>query len=231
MNIDVFTLFPDSFAWFNSQQHVRNAQELGHRVEAIDYRDSTTLTGRQVDDTPFGGGAGMVLRVDVVESALRDRYGVDPAGGSPGRRVIALTPGGRVLDEELVEELSASSDLTLLCGRYEGFDERIIEHFCTDQVSLGRFVLAGGEIPAMAVCDAVLRKLPGVLGHADSAVEESFSAALDGQPEYPHYTRPAVWRDWAVPEILLSGDHGRIEAWRRAESQARGAANNSPDDG
>ncbi|MCX6394482.1 MAG: tRNA (guanosine(37)-N1)-methyltransferase TrmD [Solirubrobacterales bacterium] len=231
MNLDVFTLFPDSFEWFLGQHHVRNALQLGHQVECVDYRDSTTLSGRQVDDAPFGGGAGMVLRVDVIEAALRDRYGIDPANRAPGRRVIALTPGGRVLDEDLVNELAAEESVTLLCGRYEGFDERAIDNFCTDRVSLGRFVLAGGEIPAMAICDAVLRKLPGVLGDEHSAVEESFSEALDGAPEYPHYTRPAVWRDWAVPEVLLSGDHGRIEEWRMAQSQARGAAQNAQEGG
>ncbi|MEI7889415.1 MAG: tRNA (guanosine(37)-N1)-methyltransferase TrmD [Actinomycetes bacterium] len=231
MKLDVFTLFPESFDWFLSQHHVRNALELGHEVECVDYRESTTLSGRQFDDAPFGGGAGMVLRVDVIEAALRDRYGVDPAQPDPGRRVIALTPGGRVLDEALVNELAAEESVTLLCGRYEGFDERAIDHFCTDRVSLGRFVLAGGEIPAMAICDAVLRKQAGVLGDEHSAVEESFSEALDGAPEYPHYTRPAVWRDWSVPEVLLSGDHGRIEEWRKAQSQARAAAENAQEGG
>ena len=126
--------------------------------------------------------------------------------------MIALTPGGRLLDDALASELAAEPALTLLCGRYEGFDERIVEHFCTDEISIGRYVLAGGELAAMVVCDAVLRKLPGALGHEDSAVEESFSPALEGAPEYPHYTRPAEWRGWRVPEVLLSGHHERIRA-------------------
>ena len=221
MKADVFTLFPQWLDWFRTQRHVRNALALGASVEAVDYRAFTTLSGRSVDDTPFGGGAGMVLRVDVVEWALQGRYGVDPVQLRDRRRVIALTPSGRVLDEQLVTELAAQDELTLLCGRYEGFDERILEHFCTDQVSIGRYVLAGGELPAQVVLDAVLRKLPGALGDEASAHEESFSAALGGLPEYPHYTRPASHRGWAVPDVLLSGHHAQIEAWRRAESRRR----------
>ena len=221
MRADVFTLFPAAFDWFCGQRHVRNAIEHGARVECVDYRDSTTLSGRSVDDTPFGGGAGMVLRVDVVEWALRARYDVDPVELGARRRVIGLTPGGRMLDEALVCELAAEPELTLLCGRYEGFDERILEHFCTDRVSIGPYVLAGGELPAMVLLDAVLRKLPGALGDAASAHEESFSAALEGHPEYPHYTRPAEYRGWPVPDVLLSGDHARVEAWRREQSMRR----------
>jgi tRNA (guanine37-N1)-methyltransferase len=228
MEIDVFTLFPEAFSWFESQRHVRNALDAGHRLGYFDYRDTTTLSGNVVDDSPFGGGAGMVLRVDVVEWALRARYGVDPvdliapqSSGGPRRRVIALTPGGRVLDDALVDELAAEPALTLLCGRYEGFDERILEHFCSDRISIGRYVLAGGELAAMVVADAVLRKLPGSLGHEESAVEESFSAALEGAPEYPHYTRPADYRGWNVPEILLSGHHAKIREWRLDQSRQR----------
>lgn len=222
MEIDVFTLFPEWFEWFESQRHVRNAMAAGHKLGYVDYRASTPLSGGQVDDTPFGGGAGMVLRVDVVEAALRARYADDPVSVARSRRVVALTPGGRLLDDALVDELAAEPALTLLCGRYEGFDERIVEHFCSDTVSIGRYVLAGGELAAMVVCDAVLRKLPGALGHEDSAVEESFSAALEGAPEYPHYTRPADYRGWPVPEILLSGHHANIKEWRL--QQARGRA-------
>ena len=221
MRIDVVTLFPEWFGWFYGQRHVANALAAGHSFETVDLRATTPLTAGQVDDTPFGGGAGMVLRVDVMEAALRARYGTDPVQERERRRVIALTPGGRLLDEGLVGELAAEEDLTLLCGRYEGFDERILDFFCTDQVSIGRYVLAGGELAAMVLADAVLRKLPGALGHADSAAEESFSAALGGAPEYPHYTRPASWRGWEVPEVLLSGHHERIRTWRRQESARR----------
>jgi len=225
---DIYTLFPSWFDWFREQRHVRNALALGHAVETVDYRDTTTLSGRSVDDTPFGGGAGMVLRVDVVEWALRARYGVDPVDLGSQRRVIALTPSGRLLDDALATELAAEDDLTLLCGRYEGFDERILEHFCTDQVSIGRYVLAGGELAAMVLLDTVLRKLPGALGDEESAVEESYSAALQGLPEYPHYTRPADHRGWSVPEVLLSGHHERIREWRLEQARLRGEAQNEP---
>ena len=221
MKADVFTLFPQWFEWFRTQRHVGNALKLGHAVETVDFRASTPLNWGQVDDTPFGGGAGMVLRVDVMEAALRDRYGEDPVSLRSRRRVIALTPAGRVLDDALATELAAEDELTLLCGRYEGFDERILEHFVTEQVSIGRYVLAGGELAAMVVLDTVVRKLPGVLGKDASAVEESFSDALEGAPEYPHYTRPADWRGWTVPDVLLSGHHARVDEWRREQSRKR----------
>ncbi len=221
MKADVFTLFPQWFEWFRTQRHVENALALGHELTMVDPRATTPVKWGQVDDTPFGGGAGMVLRVDVMEAALRARYGVDPVSLRESRRVIALTPAGRLLDDALASELAAEPSLTLLCGRYEGFDERILEHFVSDQVSIGRYVLAGGELAAMVVLDTVLRKLPGVLGDDLSAVEESFSEALDGAPEYPHYTRPAQWRGWTVPEVLLSGHHARVNEWRREQSKRR----------
>jgi len=224
MDIDVFTLFPEWFGWFSEQRHVRNALAAGTRLQFVNFRDHSPLSGRQVDDTPFGGGAGMVLRVDVMDSALRAHYGIDPVELPRSRRVIALVPGGRLLDEDYVQELAAEPALTLLCGRYEGFDERIIEHFCSDTLSIGRYVLAGGELAAMVVCDTVLRKLPGALGDASSVIEESFSAALQGAPEYPHYTRPADYRGWQVPAVLLSGHHGCIRDWRIRRSRERGRA-------
>jgi len=221
VNIDVFTLFPDAFTWFRSQRHVANAMQQGHALECVDPRATTPLRWGQVDDTPFGGGAGMVLRVDVMEAALRARYGVDPVELPRRRRVIALTPAGRQLDDALASELAGEEELTLLCGRYEGFDERILERFCSEQLSIGRYVLAGGELAAMVTCDAVLRKLPGVLGKDASAVEESFSPALGGAPEYPHYTRPADWRGWPVPDVLLSGHHENVRRWRLEQSRLR----------
>jgi tRNA (guanine37-N1)-methyltransferase len=224
LNVDIFTLFPEWFEWFATQRHVSNLLGSGSRIECVNYRDHTPLSGRQVDDTPFGGGAGMVLRVDVLDSALRGHYGVDPVELRSRRRVIALAPGGRLLDDRLVDELAAEPALTLLCGRYEGFDERVLEHFASDVVSIGRYVLSGGELAAMVLCDAVSRKLPGALGDERSAAEESFSTALDGDPEYPHYTRPAEYRGWRVPEVLLSGHHERIAQWRRERSRERGAA-------
>jgi tRNA (guanine37-N1)-methyltransferase len=223
LRIDVFTLFPSWFDWFTGQRHVRNALELGNELGFVDLRATTPLKAGQVDDTPYGGGAGMVIRVDVVEAALRARYGVDPLELPSGRRVIALAAGGRRLDDALVAELAAEPDLTLLCGRYEGFDERVHEQLATDVVSIGPYVLSGGELAAMVVCDAVIRKLPGALGHEESALEESFSEALEGAPEYPHYTRPFDWRGHTVPEILLSGDHARVREWRRERSRQRAA--------
>jgi tRNA (guanine37-N1)-methyltransferase len=216
MRIDVFTLFPEWFGWFAEQRHVRNAVEHGSELRLFNYRDSTPLSGRQVDDSPFGGGAGMVLRVDVVDAALRAVYGED----RPPARVIVLAAAGRPLDERLAAELAGEPHLALLCGRYEGIDERVREHLADDALSIGPYVLAGGELAAMVVADTVLRKLPGALGHADSAIEESFSAALGGAPEYPHYTRPASYRGWEVPEVLLSGDHARVREWRLKRSRA-----------
>src|SRR3954465_9100496 len=224
MQLDVVTLFPEWFEWFEGQRHVANALTHGHELRTLNPREHTSLSGGQVDDTPFGGGAGMVLRVDVMDHALRGFYGVDATEARHRRRVIALIPGGRLLDDRYVDELAQEPAITLLCGRYEGFDERIVQHFASDTLSVGRYVLSGGELAAMVVADAVLRKLPGSLGHAESSVEESFSAALGGNPESPHYPRPAEYRGWKVPDVLLSGHHEEIRTWRRARSQERGAS-------
>jgi tRNA (guanine37-N1)-methyltransferase len=215
MRLDIFTLFPEAFDWFQSQRSVRNALAEGNELHFFDYRDTTPLSAGQVDDAPYGGGAGMVLRVDVVDVALRAVYGEEKP------RIVLLSPTGRLLDDELADELTGEPHLALLCGRYEGFDERVHEHLADEEISIGRYVLAGGELPAMVVADVVMRKLPGALGHADSAVEESFSRTLEGMPEYPHYTRPPVYRGWDVPEVLLSGDHERVRDWRMEQSRAR----------
>jgi len=221
VNLDVVTLFPQWFDWFKSQRHVTNALGLGHELSFVDLRATTPLKAGQVDDTPYGGGAGMVIRVDVVEAALRARYDVDPLELREQRRVVALAPGGRQFDDALAAELAAEPALTLLCGRYEGFDERVHEQLASDVVSIGPYVLSGGELAAMVVCDAVIRKLPGALGHEESAVEESFSEALEGAPEYPHYTRPFDWHGHTVPDVLLSGDHARVREWRLERSRER----------
>ena len=215
MQIDVFTLVPHAFAWLTEQRPV--AAVLGTELDLrlFGYRDTTPLRAGQVDDEPYGGGAGMVLRVDVVAAALDAVY-----GGAPGRRVIAFTPPGRQRDQRLVEEVAAEERLTLLSARFEGFDERVVEHLSTDAISIGPYVLSGGELPAMVLVDAVARLLPGAL-REESARAETFSEELEGGLEYPHYTRPAEFRGWKVPHVLLSGDHGRIEQWRRDQSRAR----------
>ena len=220
MRLDIFTLFPEWFEWFMGQRHVRNALEDGHKLRLFNPRVRSPLSGGQVDDTPYGGGAGMVMRVDVIDAALEAAY----AEAERPERIVLLTPGGRQFDDALATELAEAGEVALICGRYEGVDERVREHLATDAVSIGPYVLSGGEPAAMVVADAVLRKLPGALGHADSVVEESFSPALGGAPEYPHYTRPASYRGWDVPEILLSGNHEAVRDWRLERSKERGEA-------
>ena len=221
MVIDVFTLFPEWFDWFLGQRHVRNALRLGHDLRLFNYRDTTPLANGQVDDAPYGGGAGMVIRVDVVDAALQAVYGPDTAAMLARRRVAVLAASGRRLDDTVAAELAGLETLTLLCGRYEGIDERVAEHLANDSISIGPYVLSGGELAAMVVADTVFRKLPGALGDEHSAIEESFSPALEGAPEYPHYTRPAAYRGWEVPEILLSGHHEEVRRWRRAAAAKR----------
>ncbi len=215
MRVDIFTQVPHAFGWLTEQQPL--AGVLGRELELrlFNYRDTTPLRAGQVDDDPYGGGPGMVLRVDVVDAALDAAYGATrPA------RVVALTPTGRPLDQGLVEELAEEPELALLSSRFEGFDERIVSHLCTDAISIGPYVLSGGELPAMVVLDAIVRRLPGALADG-SGEHESFSAALDGGLEYPQYTRPAEYRGWEVPSVLLSGNHGTIELWRREQSRVR----------
>jgi tRNA (guanine37-N1)-methyltransferase len=215
VQLDVFTLLPHAFAWLTEQRPV--AAVLGDELELrlLNYRDYTPLTGGQVDDEPYGGGAGMVLRVDVVAAALDAVY-----GGTPDHRVVALTPQGRQLTQAVVEELAEEERLTLLSARFEGFDERALIHLASDAISIGPYVLSGGELPAMVMVDAVTRRLPGALAEESGAVE-SFSRELDGGLEYPQYTRPPEFRGWRVPDVLLSGDHRRIDEWRKEQSRLR----------
>ncbi len=217
MQLDVFTLIPHAFAWLT--EHRPLAAVLGSELELRlwSYRDFTPLAGGQVDDEPYGGGAGMVLRVDVVCAALERVY-----GDAADRRIVALSPQGRELDQALVNELAREDELTLLSARFEGFDERVVEHVATDAVSIGPYVLSGGELPAMVLLDAVARRLPGAI-RDESAAFESFSDALEGGLEYPHYTRPPEFRGWRVPDVLLSGNHGAIEAWRRERTRVKAA--------
>ena len=197
------------------------AAVLGSELEVrlFGYRETTPLRAGQVDDEPYGGGAGMVLRVDVVAAALDAAY-----GERRDHPIVALTPRGRQLTQAVVEELAARERVTLLSARFEGFDERVLEHLATDAISIGPYVLSGGELPAMVIMDAVARRLPGALGNEESGVEESYSEELEGELEYPHYTRPPEFRGWRVPDVLLSGDHGRIADWRREQSRLRSAA-------
>jgi tRNA (guanine37-N1)-methyltransferase len=216
LQLDVFTLVPHAFAWLTEQRPL--AAVLGDELDLrlFSYRDYTPLNSSQVDDEPYGGGAGMVLRVDVVAAALDAVY-----GDAPGHRVVALTPQGRQLTQAVVEELAADERLTLLSARFEGFDERALIHLASDAISVGPYILSGGELPAMVVIDAIARRLPGALGSEESGLVESFSAELAGGLEYPQYTRPAEFRGWRVPDVLLSGDHRRIEEWRREQSRLR----------
>jgi tRNA (guanine37-N1)-methyltransferase len=215
MQIDVFTLLPHAFSWLTEQRPLAAVVGSELDLRLWNYRDFTPLTGGQVDDEPYGGGAGMVLRVDVVDAALEGVYGdVGP------RRIIALTPQGRQLDQELVEELAGEDAFTLLSARFEGFDERVLEHHATDAISIGPYVLSGGELPAMVVLEAIARRLPGAL-REESSTYETFAPALEGGFEFPQYTRPAEFRGWRVPDVLLSGDHARIDSWRREQSRER----------
>jgi tRNA (guanine37-N1)-methyltransferase len=215
VRLDVFTQVPHAFAWLTEQRPLAGILGEALELRLFNYRDTTPLRAGQVDDEPYGGGAGMVLRVDVVAAALDAAYGAAPA-----HRIVALTPQGRQLTQAVVEELAGEEQLTLLSSRFEGFDERVVSQLCSDAISIGPYVLSGGELPAMVLLDAIARRLPGALA-AGSGEHESFSAELEGGLEYPHYTRPADFRGWVVPEVLLSGDHARVAAWRREQSRAR----------
>lgn len=223
LELDVLTLFPGHLAWLPTSRPVRNALGAGSlRLRMLDLREHAPGRHRQVDDAPYGGGAGMVIRVDVVCAALEGVYAAPVDRILAERRVCVLTPAGRQLTDAVASELARDERVTLLCGRYEGFDERVHEHLANDAISVGPYVLSGGEVAAMAVIDAVTRKLPGALGKEESHLEDSFSETLGGRVEYPHYTRPEQYRGWEVPEVLLSGDHGRIARWREQRSAERG---------
>jgi tRNA (guanine37-N1)-methyltransferase len=206
----VLTLFPEMFPGPLGVSLAGKALNTGlWSLDTVDIRSFATDAHRTVDDSPFGGGPGMVMRPDVVDAALAAQSG-------PGPRIY-LSPRGRVLDQERVRALAEGPGLVVLCGRFEGLDERVIAAHRLEEVSLGDFVLSGGEPAAIALLDACVRLLPGVVGKAETLVEESFEAGL---LEYPHYTRPQLWRGREVPEVLLSGNHARIKAWRRAEAEA-----------
>jgi tRNA (guanine37-N1)-methyltransferase len=212
LRVDVLTLFPDAVEGYASTSVLGRARERGvWDLHLHDFRDAASDVHRSVDDTPFGGGAGMVLRAEPIIATVESTPDL-------ARPIIALTPSGRVFTHDVARELSALAGFTLLSGRYEGFDQRALDLVVDEELSLGDFVLAGGELAALCVIEAVVRLLPGALGNDDSALDESFG---DGLLEYPHYTKPADVRGRRVPEVLLSGDHARIERWRRAQALAR----------
>jgi tRNA (guanine37-N1)-methyltransferase len=216
MRVDVFTIFPDLLEHYLEGSVLGRARRAGLLdIRVVDLRAGAADPRRSVDDAPFGGGAGMVLAPEPIFHAVEAATALRP--------LFLLTPGGRRLDQRLVEELAAlgrppSGGFSLLCGRYEGVDQRVADHLADGELSVGDFVLAGGEAAAIVVVEAVARLVPGVMGNDRSGLDESFS---DGLLEYPHYTRPAVFRDWSVPAVLRSGDHARIGRWRRAQSLAR----------
>jgi tRNA (guanine37-N1)-methyltransferase len=211
MRIHVFTIFPDMVGEFAQRSLLGRAQASGAlEVRVHDLRAATTDPHRSVDDAPFGGGAGMVLMPEPVFAAVE---AVDPP-----RPLLYLSPAGRPFDQATARSLAEAEGFSLLCGRYEGVDERIRDHLVDGELSIGDYVLGGGEVAAMVVLEAVGRLVPGVMGNDASAGDESFT---DGLLEYPHYTRPAEFRGWAVPDVLRSGDHGRVARWRRAQALAR----------
>ncbi len=203
------TIFPEMFPGPLGQSLAGRALEKGiWSLDAVNIRDFATDKHRSVDDVPFGGGAGMVMRPDVLDAAIRGSGGSGP--------LIYMTPRGRLMDQALVRELADGPGATILCGRFEGVDQRVLDAHGALEVSLGDFVLSGGELPALVLLDAIVRLLPGVLGNQDTLAEESFEWGL---LEYPHYTRPAEWQGRAVPEVLISGHHKRIHDWRRRQSE------------
>ncbi len=211
LRVDIFTIFPDLVEGFAGRSLLGKARGRGLLdVRVHDLRSGTSDPHRSVDDAPFGGGAGMVLMPEPVFTVVER--------ADPPRPLFFLGPGGRRLDQRLARELADGGGFSLLCGRYEGIDQRVCDHLVDDELSIGDFVLAGGEVAALVVLEAVGRLVPGVMGNTTSADEESFS---DGLLEYAHYTRPASFRGWEVPEVLRSGDHGRVARWRRAQALAR----------
>lgn len=214
MQFDVFTLFPEMFSTYLNESILKRAREAGLlEVLLHNIRDYATDKHRTTDDEPYGGGGGMVMKPEPIFAAVETVLG-DP----PSCPLILLTPQGRPFTQRVAEELAAAEHLALLCGRYEGVDERVRQHLITDEISLGDFVLTGGELPALAIIDAVTRLIPGVLGHPEAASKDSHASGL---LEYPHYTRPPEFRGWEVPEILRSGNHAAIEKWRQEQSVKR----------
>lgn len=220
MSLAVVTLFPEMFGALTEWGVTGRAEAQGcYRLSLVNPREYATDRHGTVDDRPYGGGPGMVMKAPIMEAALTGAREALGAAGA-GARVVAMSPQGRRLDDALVRELAQAPALIVVAGRYEGIDERFIEAFVDDEISVGDFVVSGGELPAMLLLDAVIRRLPGALGHSDSAEEDSFA---DGLLDCPHYTRPEEYRGQRVPQVLLSGDHGAIARWRRQQSLRRTA--------
>jgi tRNA (guanine37-N1)-methyltransferase len=221
MQFDVFTLLPEVFPPYLDSSILQRARQRGLvSVNVHNIRDYTHDKHHMTDDTPYGGGGGMVMKPEPIFEAVESVLGLHPHQTPPGHAcpIIMLTPQGRVFSQAIADELSCHERIALLCGRYEGLDERIREHLVTDEISIGDYVLTGGELPALILIDAVSRLIPGVLGDPDGAADDSHATGL---LEYPHYTRPPEFRGWQVPEILLSGDHGKVDKWRREQSLLR----------
>ncbi len=217
LRFDLFTLFPEICAAYLQESILKRAQAAGLVEVAIhNLRDYAPGKHQVTDDIPYGGGGGMVMKPEPVFNAVEAVLGPQPQAGAVP--IVLLTPQGRPFTQAVAQELARQPRLALICGRYEGFDERIRQHLANDEISLGDFVLTGGELPALAIVDAVTRLLPGVLGDPTGAQDDSHASGL---LEYPHYTRPPEFRGWSVPDVLLSGDHGRIERWRRQEALRR----------
>jgi tRNA (guanine37-N1)-methyltransferase len=229
LEIDVFTLVPSWFSWLVEERHIANALAGGLRLTLHNIRDHSPLRGGMVDDEPYGGGAGMLIRVDVAVAALEGAFRAPLATLRQQRRILLLDPGGRRFDDAYARDIASAERIVLLCGRYEGFDHRVHEHVATERLSVGPYILSGGEIAAMSVIDAATRHLEGALGAAASSREESFAPAFAGGLEHPHYTRPATYRGWSVPAVLRGGDHAAVAAWRRAQATARTQAASDPD--
>ena len=228
LRFDIITIFPGFFGEALEHGIIRRARAAGLvEIAAHDLRQWTSDKHRQVDDRPFGGGDGMVLKPEPIFAAVEELMGTSERGAldQEKRRVVLLSPQGRVLTQRVAEELAASEHIVLICGRYEGVDERVAEALVTDEISIGDYILSGGEPAALVLVDAVVRLLPGALGSETSAVNESFSAGL---LDYPHYTRPPEFRGLRVPEVLLSGHHAEIERWRRREALGK-TRRNRPD--
>jgi tRNA (guanine37-N1)-methyltransferase len=213
MKVNVLTIFPDVFEAYFSESIIGKAREKGLiTINVVDIREHAHNKHRKVDDRPFGGGAGMVMMCEPLFSAIESLQ-------SPtGTKVILTSPQGTVFNQKIAEKLAQEKEITIICGRYEGIDERVVEHLVTDEYSIGDYVLTGGELPAMVMIDAISRHIEGVVGKEDSVLNDSFS---NGILDCPHYTRPAEFRGWAVPEVLLNGHHKEIEAWRRQQAMQK----------